>query len=329
MRDAPDSARARSESIAALELALGRFANASLERMKQAEVTLRRTTSQLEERRSGLRRRLTRLQDEIDSAGEDDDTSYAQRQYEEAEEELANVVRWQRAVDDAAARYRREALQLQDLGTRATAEACAALRQIVNDLGAYFALQHGGTGIGISKGDVLSGDTGRHILNERDGVQHVAALLASIPGLRREAWNGLATHNARLEVLQEAENGIARLLGRPALPVLPGHLEAQEYGICEEDAIWVNDDYLEPGCNQEMIRTIVHEGRHAFQYHACNHAEAHQDPVQVEAWRSNLRPGGYIEWRQNPRLYMSQPVEADAFAYEDAVMSVYLDGGGD
>ncbi|MGE3276474.1 MAG: hypothetical protein AB7O67_15275 [Vicinamibacterales bacterium] len=329
MSGAADSARAQSESIVDLELAFGRFAGASLERLKAAETALRRTTSQLEERRGGLRRRLTRLQEEIDSAGEDDDTSHAQRQYEETEEALANVVRWQSAVDEAAVRYLREASHLQDLGHRATPEARATLRKILNDLGAYFALQQNVAGIGNAKGDFVPANPHGHTPTERDAVRAVASLLASAAGLGREDWNNLATPNARLEVLQKAENAIASLSGRPALPVLPGNLEPQEYGVCDGEAIWVNEDYLEPGCNQEMIRTIVHEGRHAMQYHACSNPDAHQDSAQVEAWQSNLRPGGYIEWRENPERYMSQPVEADAFAYEDAVMSAYIDEGGD
>lgn len=323
-----DSAKVRSEAIAAFETALGRFAATSLGRVKAAETALRRTTGELEERRSALRRELSRLRDEIENADEEDDTSHAQRRYEEAEEALSNVVRWQRNVEATAASYLREAAKLQDLGTAMTAEARAALRRVVENLGAYFALQHDGAGIGRVGGALAADSAGQDTGDDPGRIRAVASLLVSMPVLRREAWDNAASPNARLEVLQEAENRIAEETGRPALPVLPAELDAGECGVCDGETIWINEEYLGPGSNQEMIRTIVHEGRHAFQYYVCSNPTAYGDVAAAEAWRSNLSPGQYVEWKENAGRYMSQPVEADAFAYEDAVMEIYLNEGG-
>lgn len=325
-----DSAKVRSEAIAAFETALGRFSTAALERVKVAEQALRRTTGQLEERRSVLRRELARLRDEIDNADEEEDRSHAKRQYEETEEALSNVIRWQRNVEASATSYLRESARLQDLSTTRTAEARADLRRALDNLGAYFALQHDASGIkwGSDRDPVngLGADSGDGAKTGQ--IRVLASLLLSVPALRRGAWDNLATPNDKLEALQEAENGIAGLVGRPALTILPGQLDAGEYGLCDGETIWVNEDYLEPGFNQEMIRTIVHEGRHAYQYYACSNPAAHGDAAEVEAWLSNLRPGHYIKWKENPGRYMSQPVEADAFAYEEAVMETYLSEGG-
>jgi hypothetical protein len=323
-----DSAKVRSEAIAEFETALGRFATASIQQVKAAEMALRRTNCQLEERRSALRRELALLRDEIDNADDEDDTSHARRRCEEAEEALSNVVRWQRTVEASATSYFREAAKLQDLSIGMTAEARAALRRVLENLGAYFALSYDGAAIRRSTDSVLADGAGPDAGDGRGLKRVLASLLVSMPALQRGAWNSLATPNARLEALQEAENGIAGLVGRPALPVLPGQLDAGEFGLCDGETIWVNEDYLEPGFNQEMIRTIIHEGRHAYQYYVCNNPATHGDVAEVEAWRSNFRPGHYIKWKENPGRYMSQPVEADAFAFEEAVMEIYLDEGG-
>ncbi len=322
-----DSAKVRSEAIAAFETALGRFAAAALERAKAAETTLRRTTGQLEERRAALRREMSRLRDEIENAEEDDEISHARRQYEDAEEALSNLVRWQRNVEATAASYQREAAKLQDLGTGMTAEARAALRRVLENLGAYFALQKDGAVIGRTGGALAADRAGPEADGDPRRIRAVASVLLSLLALRREAWDNAASPNARLEALQEAENRIADVTGRPALPVLPAALEAQEYGVCDGETIWINDEHLGPGSSREMIRTIVHEGRHAYQYYVCANAAAHGDAAEVEAWRTNLCQ--YVEWKENPARYASQPVEADAFACEDAVMEVYLNEGGD
>jgi hypothetical protein len=324
-----DSAKAQSEAIAAFETALGRFSTAALERVKVAETALLRTTGQLEQRRSVLRRELARLRDEIESADDEDDTSHARRQYEEAEEALSNLVRWQHTVEASAALYLREAAKLKDLSTGVTAEARAALRRVVENLEAYFALQHDAAAIGRTGGVLPVDDAGPDAGDGPNEVRALASFLVSMPALRRGVWDSLASPNARLEALQEAENGIAGLVGRPALPVLPAELDAGECGLCDGETIWVNEDYLAPGFNQEMIKTTIHEGRHAYQYYACSNPAPHGDGPEVEAWRSNLSPGHYIKWKENPDRYMSQPVEADAFAYEEAVMEIYLNEGGD
>jgi hypothetical protein len=316
-----DSANVRSEAIAEFETALGRFASASLERAEAAEAALRRTAVQLEDRRNALRRELSRLQEELDNADEEDDTSHARQQYEEAEEAISSVIRWQRNVEASAAYYLREWTRFQDLATGVTAEARTDLRRVLDNLRAYFALQHNWAGIGRGSVDVDVGDAARSAR-----IRTLASLLISMPPLRRSEWDNLATQSARLEALQDAESGIASLVGRPALPVLPAPLDAGEFGLCDGDSIWVNEDYLEPGFNRQMIKTIVHEGRHAYQYHACNNPAFHGDAAEVEVWRWNFNH--YIKWKDNPAKYISQPVEADAFAYENSVLEIFLNERG-
>ncbi|HEY1731472.1 MAG TPA: hypothetical protein VGG15_06975 [Terriglobales bacterium] len=118
-----------------------------MERLAATEIALRKTVQELEERRERSRRELTRLQNEIANAHEDEDTSYAERQCEEAEDALAEIRRWQRAVGESAESYKREALRLEELGTATSSEARAFLRRILDDLAAYFALQTDGAAV--------------------------------------------------------------------------------------------------------------------------------------------------------------------------------------
>jgi hypothetical protein len=157
------AAYVRYEAIADFEKALGRFAQAALEGMKAAEITIRRTADQLENRRVELRREIAQSQDEIASADEDEDTRQAQRRLEEAKEALANVRRWQREVEACVLCYKREAQKLEELSRDTTIEARAYLRKLLNDLAAYFALQKDGGagssfGMGVGFADASSGD---------------------------------------------------------------------------------------------------------------------------------------------------------------------------
>lgn len=135
------SVKAQSEAIAEFELALGRFAQRSLERAADASVSIARAVKTLEDRRRQLRREMKQLQDEIASAGEEEDTSHAKRRLEEVEDEMGTVRRWQLRVDDQFESYRREAIKLNELSTGITVKTRTYLRQQLRDLSAYFALQ--------------------------------------------------------------------------------------------------------------------------------------------------------------------------------------------
>lgn len=138
------AANVQSAAIADLDTALGRFAQASLERMRAAETAIRRAAEQLEDRRSELRREVRQLSDEITNADEDEDTSSTRHRLEEAEEALAKIRQCQRNVEASVERYRRASRKLEELSTGITVEARAYLRSVREDLADYFALQKDG-----------------------------------------------------------------------------------------------------------------------------------------------------------------------------------------
>ena len=61
-----------------------------------------------------------------------------------------------------------------------------------------------------------------------------------------------------------------------------------------------------------IVTTCLHEGRHAHQHQVAKGFVEHDNPVEAEAWRENLKDGHYISFRENPRGYYEQPVEVDA-----------------
>lgn len=131
----------RYEAIAEFEAALGRFAQAALERIKRAETAIRRTADQLEERRSELRNEMSRLENSISKADDEEDTSWEQRRLEEVEGEVSRIRKWQSKIEESVGRYRREAQRFEELSTGTTTEARAYLRSLLRDLSAYFAFQ--------------------------------------------------------------------------------------------------------------------------------------------------------------------------------------------
>ena len=154
-----DTVNVRYEAIAEFELALGRFAQASLERIQSAGTAISKAVDQLEEKRDELRGEMARLQSSILNADEDEDTSWQQRRLDEVEGELSKVRKWQRKIEESVQRYKREALRFEELSTGTTAEARAYLRGLLSDLSAYFALQKDGdfgSPIGSNAGNVFA-----------------------------------------------------------------------------------------------------------------------------------------------------------------------------
>ena len=74
----------------------------------------------------------------------------------------------------------------------------------------------------------------------------------------------------------------------------------------------------------DVIDTIAHEGRHAYQHYAVEHPGFHPDEHEVEYWRANFET--YLQ----PNLYgfdayWMQPVEVDARRYGGVVSALFED----
>lgn len=82
----------------------------------------------------------------------------------------------------------------------------------------------------------------------------------------------------------------------------------------------INAELLQPGSLRDAVSTVAHEGRHAYQHQSIQFPEQHPEltTAQIETWRDNFYD--YTPYDENFERYLSQPVEADAYAFEDTVL---------
>ncbi len=152
-------------------------------------------------------------------------------------------------------------------------------------------------------------------------VQDAVAALQQVDGIAPERWQSLDS-GGRLEVLQNVEEQMAAIQGRPSVEVTPSELGAGTYGAFDGQRIMVNAADLNGDQPVgEFVDTIVHEGRHAYQNYAVDHPGFVTDAAVVGAWADNMAPGNYLSAEQyGQELYASQPVEADAWNYASRVI---------
>lgn len=159
-------------------------------------------------------------------------------------------------------------------------------------------------------------------------------------------WKGLSSFAARLNALQNVENYLAALQGRPAKQIHPRRLEGSVYGAWSkrENAIIINESLLRndtfeyvskdtgqlvqsyrPDSALQLFDTIAHEGFHAYQDFCIEHPDICPDPAMLEQWMVNraespdLKERNYIDPRSGipgaTEYYRTQPLERDASDY--------------
>lgn len=90
----------------------------------------------------------------------------------------------------------------------------------------------------------------------------------------------------------------------------------------ETKQIDLNARLLENADPREVMTTVMHESRHAFQDFAINHPElVTVSPQTIAEWKYNF--DNYIRPEFDFEAYVSQPVEADA---EDFAETMYNNG---
>lgn len=141
-------------------------------------------------------------------------------------------------------------------------------------------------------------------------------------------WAGLS-EEVKLEALQAIENHMALEGGRLPCPVRGEFLYTGIDGIVigtydpGKRTIYINSSQFDGEAKygktpEALVTACLHEGRHAYQHQVVNGMVKYDNAQEAEAWKENLSPGRYISFRQNPRAYYSQPVEADARSFAEA-----------
>lgn len=143
--------------------------------------------------------------------------------------------------------------------------------------------------------------------------------------LKTENWNDLQKEE-RLTVLQEMENLMAELQGRPPVKVIVMPPDSDSCGYFNGEEIAVSPKYFDnettgiPGIDQntswDALDTIIHEGRHAWQLYMMKEFPEAASPDVIMSMLMN--EGAY---QQNDIFYDMQTVEIDARKYALAVLS--------
>lgn len=152
--------------------------------------------------------------------------------------------------------------------------------------------------------------------------------LQSIEGLKSDNWMEMQPLE-RLDVLRTLESRLAEIQGRPPLPVVAETMEEGLSGYFDGEALHVNAEHLEnPDYRLEVIDTIAHEGRHAYQQYAIEHPGFHPNAQEVMYWAANERT--YISGdRFGYEYYKNQPIELDAWRYGEMTRSIFRETPGD
>lgn len=162
-------------------------------------------------------------------------------------------------------------------------------------------------------------------------IEQISKVLSDCKELKFDNWCNLEL-SERIDVLNAVEKKIAEIEHRPACPVkydasmgniqifgdnVYGHLGGYSQGTKD---ITLNANMVEsnaPTAYLEVIDTIVHEGRHAYQDYNIHVCEVHPRHSEVASWSETMGDGKWLYWGDcstelGQRLYEQQSVEIDA-----------------
>jgi len=186
------------------------------------------------------------------------------------------------------------------------------------------------------------------IITDLEMTEGIADYLESVDELRLENWSKLSI-SEKEELLNRVEQHIASIEHRPALKVELQQMEPRHLGYqsASEHKIVLNSIYVgsnNPAMHREVLDTIIHEGRHAYQHYNVDVKMIHESGSEVESWRENFYNPKYQYYHSGTqkviipyndgklydadfRLYYYQPVEIDARNFAADVLSRLEDKG--
>lgn len=176
------------------------------------------------------------------------------------------------------------------------------------------------------------------ILHDSEVTEQIAEYLSGLEDLKFENWTKLSLEQ-RKELLNRIEQQIAEIEHRPPLPIDVEKMKASTFGYQSNyyHKIALNSLYV--GSNSkndylEVIDTIIHEGRHAYQHYNVDKKLIHDSASIVNTWRENFYDPKYQYYNSGSciipvkgrlqdvgfRLYYYQPVEIDARNFASDVL---------
>ena len=126
-------------------------------------------------------------------------------------------------------------------------------------------------------------------------------------------------HGKRQRIIEKIEKIQAKKLHRPVLPVVVNtDPNCPYYGMFENNhkkqVLHINLKLItDPSLRFHALETILHEGRHAYQYNIINHKKVRFYEFRKKRWKQNY--SGYITSAEDKLFYSMQPIERDAQRY--------------
>lgn len=176
-------------------------------------------------------------------------------------------------------------------------------------------------------------------LNDAKVTDEIAEYLSGVEDLKFENWKKL-TVEERTELLNRIETKIAKIEHRPPLPIKVEKMKPWTFGYQDNanklialNSLFVMSDTKK--AYSEVIDTILHEGRHAYQHYNVDKKCVHDSLSEVNTWRENFYDPKYKYYSGSSlvvvigpkkvgdvgyRLYYYQPVEIDARNFAADVM---------
>lgn len=183
-------------------------------------------------------------------------------------------------------------------------------------------------------------------ISDIEQQEGISSYLAENSDIRFENWRNRSVSEI-VSILDNMEQQIARIEHRPAAGVSTERMNKDTFGYHRDGKIVINTYYLElsqknPQMLDQMIETLLHEGRHRYQHYNVEERLVHQSAAAVETWRENFEEYGYNDGSPvripiaglfsytnkglaqiGARLYYYQPVEIDARVFAADTMSKY------
>lgn len=156
--------------------------------------------------------------------------------------------------------------------------------------------------------------------NDLEQIEQISGVLADCQELQYENWEQLSPQE-KTTLLNELECQIASIECRTPCPVRFEHMDEGTYGGYNEyrKDITLNEELLsnDYGVYCELLDTLVHEGRHAYQDYNLHIQEVHPRHSEVESWRDTWGDGRWeycndCRTELGARLYHQQSIEIDA-----------------
>jgi hypothetical protein len=171
-------------------------------------------------------------------------------------------------------------------------------------------------------------DRGASLQPPSHRLERLRAKLENVYGLKPSQWRTM-NQDERAEVLQNAHNAMAIVYRFDPVVVEIAALPPNTLGSFSrvEETIKISKRLVMSSNHIETLKTLIHESRHAYQWHLAQHLRRgfgwHSDAdwTLAQEWSDNF--ADYKSASQSgSRAYSNQPVEADAYSFEETVIKL-------